>query len=89
MQVRADSQLFAAGDLQDLALESAAFGDIGDDREAMGLAVDMRECGDTGRIERRTVAASAFELDRRQAGRVWSLTSAGRAGRGAFPAAAR
>src|SRR4026208_2435576 len=32
-EVRPDPQLLASGDLEDRALEAAAFGDVGDDRE--------------------------------------------------------
>ena len=70
VQVRTDAQLFASGDLEDLAFESAPFGDVGDDREAMRGAVDVRERRDAGGVERRAVAAAALELDRRESRRL-------------------
>ena len=69
MQVRADTQLLAAGDLQDLAFQPAAFGHIGDHREPMGRAI---EC-----VSVATQAASKVEPSRRR-----HLNSTGATARG-------
>ena len=61
-QLKLDAQLLASRDLQDLALEPAALGHIGDHREAMRLAVDVRGRRDARGIERRAVAPAALEL---------------------------
>jgi hypothetical protein len=48
VQVRADAQLLAAGDLEDFALQAAPLGDVGDDREPVRGAVQVRERRDAG-----------------------------------------